>query len=117
MPFQKKPRWEEVMRDFLDGIERELRPSPPLKSRKDLSKFRNRLNGKRIKGGQKCFEQELEELLQSDRFLRRATERHLAKSAPPVIEAALIALAKTEAVLAKYKRARRENKKAQGFVM
>jgi hypothetical protein len=111
MPLPEKQRWEEVMRDFLDGIEGELRPSPPLKSKADLSKFRNRLNRKRVEGGRNRFEQELEELLQSDRFLRRSTERHLAKTARAAIEEALVALENAEAVLAKYKRERREKKK------
>lgn len=62
MPLPEKQRWEEVMRDFLDGIEGELRSSPPLKSKADLSKFRNRLNRKRVEGGRNRFEQELEEL-------------------------------------------------------
>jgi hypothetical protein len=117
MPFRTKPRWEEVMRDFLDGIERELRPSPPLKTAADLSKFRGRLNRKRIEGGHKRFEQELDELLQRDRFLRRATEPYLAKRVPVAIETALVALEKAEAVLGKVKQGRRGKKKARGFVM
>jgi hypothetical protein len=116
MPFPKKQRWEEVMRDFLDGIERELRPSSPLKSRADLRKFRRRLNGKRIEGGHKSFERGLEELLQGDRFLRRATERYLTKRIPALMGEALVALERAEAVLARYKRGRGEAKKPRGFV-
>jgi len=103
------------MRDFIDGIERELRSSCPLKSKTDLGKFRSRLNAKRLRGGRKRFERELEELLQSDRFLRQATERHLARVVPAAIEAALVLLEQGKAVLAKAKETRR--KKPREFLM
>ncbi|HTW24251.1 MAG TPA: hypothetical protein VMD78_11660 [Candidatus Baltobacteraceae bacterium] len=103
------------MREFIDGIERELRPSCPLKSRTDLGKFRNRLDEKRLRGGQKRFGQELDELLQSDRFLRLATERYFARVVPAAIEAALVAIEQAKVVLAKAKEARR--KKPSTFVM
>ena len=105
------------MRDFIDGVERELRPSCPLKSRTDLGKFRNRLDEKRLRGGQKRFAQELEELLQSDRFLRRATGRYFARRVPEATEAALVALERAQAVLAKYKQERDASKKPRTFLM
>jgi len=105
------------MKDFVDEIERELRPSRPIRSRAALNNFRERLKGKRIKGGHKRFEGELEELLQSERFLQRATERYLAKKVPEAIEAALAALERAEAVLTTYKQKTRESKKPRGFVM
>ena len=87
------------MRDFIDGVERELRPSCPSKSRTDLERFLNRLDEKRFRGGQKRFGQELEDLLQSDRFLRRATGRYFAREVPAAIEAALVASERAQADL------------------
>ena len=117
MPPQIKPRWKDWMRDFIDGVERELRPSCPSKSRTDLERFLNRLDEKRFRGGQKRFGQELEDLLQSDRFLRRATGRYFAREVPAAIEAALVASERAQAVLAKYKRKKAASKKSREFLM
>jgi hypothetical protein len=115
MPSRLKPQWKDWMRDFVDGIERELRPSCPLKSRTDLGEFRGRLDTKRVRGGHKRFERELEELLQSDPFLRRATERYFAREVPAALEAALVVLEQAKVVLAKAKETRR--KKPREFLM
>jgi hypothetical protein len=94
--------WEHDMEAFLDGIESELRPSPPAKVQATLQAFRKRLERDRIGRRRKRFERDLESALQANPFLRRATERYLAKSVPAAMASALETLDRAERVLKQF---------------
>lgn len=91
--------WKHDMKAFLNGIESELRPSPPAKVRAALQAFRKRLERDSVGRRRKRFERELESVLQADPFLRRATERYFAKRVPAAMASALEVLDRAEHVL------------------
>jgi hypothetical protein len=95
------------MEDLLEGAERELRSSVPTKTRAALNAFRVRLRARRVAGGRKNFEEELEAFLQGDCLLRAATERHLGKQVKLASERVVAVLKKIEEVLAKVRTKRR----------
>ena len=88
------------MEDLLDGVEGELRPSVPVKTMDALNEFRMRLRETRLTR-RKDFERELEAFLQSEPFLRTASERYLRKKITPVSKTAIAALKRAESFLAK----------------
>jgi hypothetical protein len=91
--------WKIIMEDLLDGVERELRSSVPVKIRVALNTFRLRLSESRVAKRRKHFEQELEAFLQSEPFLRAATKRYLRKKIPSAIERAVATIKRALAFL------------------
>jgi hypothetical protein len=90
-----------MIEDLLDGVERELRSSVPVKTRVALNAFRMRLSEGRVARRREHFEQELDTFLQSEPFLRAATKRYLRKKMLPAIAAAIAALKRALPFLAK----------------
>jgi hypothetical protein len=84
--------WQALMKELLDGVQRELGSRISRKAKDALDAFRKRLDETPGSRRRKRFEQELEAFLQSKRALRAATERYLCKRISPAIEAALAAL-------------------------
>jgi hypothetical protein len=93
--------WKRTMEDLLDGIERELRPSAPARTRLGLNAFRVRLKAGRIAGGQKRFEQELEGFIDKHFAVRGAAERYISARLIPAVDAANVALKKAATILAR----------------
>jgi hypothetical protein len=89
------------MSNLIEGAARELRPSAPPKTRAALNAFRVHLRARRIAGGRKNFEQELEALLQGDRLLRAATERHLGKQVKAACDGVVEVLENVKKAVAK----------------
>jgi hypothetical protein len=90
------------MSGLLDGVERELRPSTPIKTKAALRTFRSRLGQRRVMQSRKPFERELEVFLQSSSILRAASRRHIRKKAPPIIFAVVATLKKARLFLASH---------------
>ena len=86
--------WNCTMEGLIDGIERRLPSSASARTRLALNAFRARLKARRIAGGQKRFEQELEDFIQNNVAVRGAAERHLCSIMIPAVEAAHVALKK-----------------------
>ena len=89
------------MERLIAGAQRELRSTAPAKTRAALKAFRVRLRARRITGGQKKFENELEAFLQNDPLLRAATERHLGQQVKLACERVVAVLKRMEPALAK----------------
>jgi hypothetical protein len=90
------------MQRLIDGAESELRSLARAKTRAGLSKFRVRLRARRIAGGQKKFETELEAFLQGDPLLRAATQRYLDKQVKLACEQMVAVLKGVEAAVARF---------------
>ena len=90
------------MEDFLDGVERKLRPSAPLKAKVTLNAFRKRLSEGHVARRRKRFEKELEAFLQSEPYLRAATKRYLKEKTIAAVGKAMKLLKRAAAVLAKH---------------
>jgi hypothetical protein len=88
------------MGNLVDAVEGELRPAAPARTKVLLDTFRRRLSNRRISPSRKSFEQELETFLQSTSSLRTAAQRHIRKTAPPLIRAAEAALRRAGEILA-----------------
>ena len=95
--------WKAVVGDLLDGVERELRPSVPLKAKITLNAFRKRLCDGSAARRPKRFERELEAFLQSEPHLGAATKRFLNKRViaetgelAKVLECAVVVLSKKQ---------------------
>jgi hypothetical protein len=99
--------WKQLMEGLIAGTDRELRPSAPAKTRVGLKAFRVRLSRRRLPGGRKRFEEELEAFLQSDPVLRAATKRYLGRKTKRAAERLVVVLKKVEAVVKKYQKANR----------
>jgi hypothetical protein len=98
------------MQELIDGVLEELREmssTTPTKTMAALLTLRKRLDEKNLGGRrQKQIEQELETFLHSTPALRIASERHLRKTALPLIKAALATLEEARRFLAQHKRPR-----------
>jgi hypothetical protein len=94
-----KTFWEEV----LDGVQRELSPADSAE-KAALDTFRIRLDKPSIPRRRKKFEDELDEVLQSNAVLKLALDRYLRKKVPAAIAAAEAALEAGQERLAKLKR-------------
>jgi hypothetical protein len=99
--------WKDMMKDFLDGVERELRPSASMKTKVALNVFRSRLNQEHTPRRRKHFEQELEAFFQSGPFLRAAAKRYLRKRIIPAIETAVALVKRAQPFLTKDRTKRR----------
>lgn len=95
--------WKDTMKDILDGVERELCPSTPIKTRADLTAFRMCLDESPMVRRRKQFEQELEAFLQSKPFLRAAGKRYLRKKLIPALEMVTAVMNEVARVLAQDK--------------
>jgi hypothetical protein len=95
------------MEAFLDGIESELRPSPPTKAKATLQAFRKRVERDSVGHRRKRFEQELEAVLESDRFLRSAARRFLYKQMQSALKAAAKAQDEAERVLKQFDKSKK----------
>ena len=93
--------WKECMKDFVDGVDRELRSTTPMKSRGHLRAFRERLVKCRTARDRKRFDRDLETLLGSKSYLRAAAKSYLRKRAIPALAAATAAANQVVQVLAK----------------
>jgi hypothetical protein len=100
--------WKEVMEGLIKGAESEFRSSTPAKTRMALNEFRLRLRARRVAGGQKKFEKELEAFLQRDPLLRAATERHLVKQIKLTCDRMVTVLKKVEPALADFRKKRQK---------
>jgi hypothetical protein len=99
--------WKRSVEDLLDGVERELGASPPIRAHLALEAFRKRLADGRITRRREKIEQDLETYLESEPFLKVAANRHLRKIVVPAVKEALEAIALAETVLAKAKTKKR----------
>ena len=90
--------WKHDMEAFLDGIESELRPTS-VRAQAILRAFRDRIDHDSIGPRRKRFERELESNLQTDPFLKRATERYFSKKVPAALASARETLDRAERVL------------------
>jgi hypothetical protein len=93
--------WKKMIEDLLDAIEGELRTSVPAKTKLTLNALRSRLGERDITRRRKRFDQELDELLTSDPFLRAATKRYFRRKVPQAIAEALVVLERAKVYLAK----------------
>jgi hypothetical protein len=100
----KFSEWKQMNEKLLNAIERELRVSVPNKTKAALSALRNRLNESNVARNRKRFEQDLWALLESDPFLKAATEQHFRKEVPRALAAALEVLERAKLYLAKTKK-------------
>jgi hypothetical protein len=96
---QSRADWKHMIQDLLNGIESELRPSPPAGVRATLQTFRKALERDHVGRRRKQFERELESALQASPFLRRAAERYFSKMVPAAMASALDTLERAERVL------------------
>ena len=64
--------WQLAMEEFISGIERELRSSTPSRIRMALNAFRVRLKSRRLVGGRKHFEEQLESFIAENGDVRNA---------------------------------------------
>ena len=101
------PEWKDVMREFIDGVERELGPSIPANTKIALSAFRRRLNERGIAPRRKRFERELEAFLESEPVLEAAATQYLRKKIRPAVEEAVVLLKRVETILAKASKKKR----------
>jgi hypothetical protein len=99
-------QWKATMKELIDGVQGELGPTIPTKTRVVLHTFRTRLDEKLGGRRRKRFEQELEAFLQSKRALRAASKRYLRNKMSPAIKAAIAALKRARRLLAQRKRLR-----------
>jgi len=91
------------MEELVDGVQKELGPTVPVKTKVGLEAFRKRLRKPLIARRRKRFEQELEAFLQSERALRTAAQRYIRKKMPPIIKAAVAVMKQARALLGKDK--------------
>ena len=94
--------WMKCMTGLLDGVERELPSTAPMKTRAALEAFRSRLKEKRITRSRKAFEIEVEAFLQSRYILRAAAQRYVNRILPPAIRRATAVLKKAARLVAKW---------------
>jgi hypothetical protein len=95
--------WQRTMEEFISGIERELLPLTPSGIRMALDAFRVRLRARRLVGGRKHFEGQLESFVTENGAVRDAAERHLGVATVVAVEEARTALARADTVLAQIK--------------
>jgi hypothetical protein len=89
------------MEEFISGIERELRSSTPSRIKMALSAFRVRLRARRLAGGRKHFEEQLESFIAENGAVRNAAERYLGAATVIAIEQARAVLARADKVIAR----------------
>ncbi|MFZ0640636.1 MAG: hypothetical protein WA020_03620 [Candidatus Acidiferrales bacterium] len=91
--------WKRMWREFLNGIEKELRSAAPSSTKLVLNAFRRRLDQDTSTRRRKRFEQELEAVLERNPFLRSATRRYLSKRMQSALKAAAKAQDEAERIL------------------
>jgi hypothetical protein len=95
--------WKATMDDFLNGVELELPSTTSIEDMVQLKTFRGRLSSYSAKRKRKRFLRELDAFLLSKSYLRDASERHIRKIAPPIIEEAVATLRRATKLLAELK--------------
>jgi hypothetical protein len=93
--------WKTCMGDLVDGVERELRRTAPLKTKLALETFKCRLAMDPVARRRRPFERELEAFIQSTKGLQSAAERYIGRILPPALEAAAATLERARPYLTK----------------
>lgn len=75
----KAAAWKKYIHGLIDIVELELRPLALTKSRAALNEFRIRVNRDHVKRRRKRFQNELDELIETDPVLHAAASRHVKK--------------------------------------
>lgn len=105
--------WKHMMEDLLNGVEGELRPSVPFKTKVVLKAFGKRLIEGRVARQRKRFEEELEAFLQSEPYLRAATKRYLKKRVIVALRESTRLLKRAAAMLSKHQFEQVQTRKAK----
>ena len=80
--------WQRTMEEFISGIERELLPPTSSEIRMALNAFRVRLTARRLAGGRRQFEEQVESFIAKNDAVRDAAERHLGVATIMAVEQA-----------------------------